>query len=113
MKTILSVIFILSSLFVCSQTPPKKGYYSIYNNKEKLISKENAISDLKKQGTPQIVNSPQVQKGYYSIRDNEKQTVPGPSTITSTPDTAPKRKPGPVSKGYYSIGTNNKKLTNR
>lgn len=110
---IVSAGFILSPLFVCSQTLPHKGYYSIYNNKEKLISQENAVSDVKKTGTHEIIYKPKTQKGFYSIKNNEKLTGFDSTDLKPNADTAPKRRPGKFSKGYYSIGTNHKKLNNR
>ena len=75
---------------------PVKGYYSIYQNAQKLIPQREykaGIADAE-------VNN--VQKGYYAIASNNEKLAPKYKVYSHD-------RPA-VTKGYYSIGNNNKKL---
>ena len=102
----LAASFILISFMSNAQQPgnnlkqslpvPAKGYYSIYQNAQKLTPQREykaGVADTE-------VNN--VQKGYYSIASNDEKLKPKYKVYSNN-------RPA-VTKGYYSIGNNNKKL---
>ncbi len=113
-QLILLTGFILSSLFVSAQNnnTPKKGYYSIQKNAEKLNTNNKPVSNFVKPDTPAAVNSQRATKGFYSIGGkNETQNRTEGVTLIQNPDAATRKLVKPaVTKGYYSIGKNSEKL---
>lgn len=75
---------------------PVKGYYSIYQNAQKLTPQREYKAGV---AAAEVNN---VQKGYYAIASNNKKLKPKYKVYSND-------RP-PVTKGYYSIGNNNKKL---
>lgn len=96
-----------------------KGYYSIYNNNQKLNSSAGRLILLGKRGDVNksdrdIFGEPE--KGFYSIGKNTERkrvqmTKEGIDFSGETPARVIQNKTFPViKKGYYSIGNNVEKL---
>jgi hypothetical protein len=87
-----------------------KGYYSIYNNIEKLPSGSLQLSYGQKKKVREAGKNifPKLQKGYYAIGNNH--TANGIDLPDTTPFSKGKRVYPVVTKGYYSIGSNVEKL---
>ncbi len=107
--------FVLMSLFSYSQTKnnntPKKGYYSISTNAEKLNVQTPTSSNYVKAEEVQAgaVTRPKTAKGYYAIGNNNQPS--NGVTLVKTTDTVILNAVRPVvTKGYYSIGRNAQKL---
>lgn len=75
---------------------PAKGYYSIYQNAQKLTPQREYKAGV---ADTELNN---VQKGYYAIASNNQKLKPKYKVYSND-------RPA-VTKGYYSIGNNNKKL---
>jgi hypothetical protein len=90
-----------------------KGYYSIYNNAEKLNSSnyrktaENKGGESIKPGSSVAVSP---QKGYYSIGKNAERITTNQSLDLNSYSGIIQKEVPVINKGYYSIGTNAKKL---
>lgn len=81
-----------------------KGYYSIYNNAEKLKFTTPTDSII------QAYNLP-VTKGYYSIKYNSDKISSKRMTLGNIRNTTLRKLPvRDVKKGYFSIGKNIEKL---
>ncbi|WP_018611091.1 hypothetical protein [Segetibacter koreensis] len=123
-----ALAFILSACFLyittCSlaqkslSTAAAKGYYSIYNNGEKLnrvAARTNSIRKNEDSSTLKSNILATKPKGYYSIESNiEKIKYPFTSDrfyfyIETNSKVIQNMIPG-INKGYYSIGNNGQKL---
>ncbi len=108
--------FVLLSLCSYSQNnnAPRKGYYSIGRNAEKLEKPESSASNYAQTTeVPQTLQANRkATKGYYGIANNsDRYKSRGSVILAKTTDTAVLSQVTPViTKGYYSIGRNAEKL---
>ena len=104
-------IGLLFSINTHAQQEPQKGYYSIYNNAERLHKHKYVPANNNADTAPHVFPK-KIAKGYYAIRPDLRpfasrnfdgiqstQTLPGSKIL------APR-----ITKGYYSIGDNATKL---
>jgi hypothetical protein len=79
-----------------------KGYYSIYNNSEKLNTETINVRYKKEANDGRRSSLSSGRKGFYSIRNNQMDTV---IEIYSRKNAFSGNVPV-IKKGYYSIGRN-------
>lgn len=108
--------FVLLSLCSYSQNnnnAPRKGYYSIERNAEKLEKPSSASNYETSTTVPQTSQTNRkATKGYYAVGNNsDKNKSSGSVVLAKTTDSAILNQVTPVvTKGYYSIGSNGEKL---
>ena len=95
-----TVIAIAQQKEAPKKQPPAvtKGYYSIGNNAQKLVTPSHPALTTEVSAQPEAPA-----KGYFAIGNNRKKMATRTTLVSSN------RKPV-VTKGYYSIGNNAAKL---